>query len=136
MLPASHIVLRQIHLREAQFFSFVDALLDPAHPSDFPGQADFTDKTLGRGSLTIPITGGDADGYCQVDGRLIQLHATCRFEVGILVLQQQARPLFQHGHDQRNPVVVQSACSPAGIPEDCRRNQTLDFGQNRTRALE
>ena len=63
----AHIVFGNKNPLEANLAGFLDPGLDLVDPADFPGQADFPNKAVGRGDFLVIVTGGNGHGDGQID---------------------------------------------------------------------
>ena len=129
-------MFRQDAAREAEFFRFADALLRIRHGADFARQSDFAEHHRLVIERQIFKAGGHGETKTQIYRRLVNLDAADHVDEDILRLHVQPHDFFQHGNQQRNPVRVHAFRHAARRAEICRRDEGLQFNQNRAAAFD
>ena len=129
-------VLRcEISAAEAEGGGLAGAEIGLRHAADFAEEADLTEDNEIVRDRRVLLRRDHRGDDTQIDRRLVHLQSAGDVDVDITREQLAAVLLFQHGEEQRHTIGVDADGHPLRRRKMRRRNERLQFDEQRPRAL-
>ncbi len=121
---------------EAHLRGFAHAQGRLRDAANLPRQAHLAEHRRCRRNDAIAHRRRDRGHHAQVGRRFVHRHAAGDVHEHIVADEVQARALFEHREQQREPLLVDAARHAARAPVAARADERLDFDEDRARPLD
>ena len=124
---AFEVLCGEYHPFETHFDAFVDALFGKRHAAHLAREADFSENGGIFVDRFVFISACKRRAYGKVDGGFGKANAAHGVEVNVLIVKGKPAPLFEHGDEENQLIIIDAQRHAAGQAVGSFCEQGLNF---------